>query len=181
MLTERLLKFCLLVVAVSLLSQCATTYNDCEALAARAKVIAQEKEGDYFIGRRYYVPTTRFWGYMRAPKSHWSAARLVVMDESLLRTPDRGYEYPKGSAIYGSDNNHEYIIKGDYTGKMAYEPNSNQVLPIFKAKSYELNSATPGYLFRPSEKYREDRISLYPGLVPTHKHCDAAGWKPQTP
>lgn len=50
--------------------------------------------------------------------------------------------------------------------KKAYEPNTNQVLPVFRLTKYELINPNPGWLFTPREKYREDEVSYYPDLIP---------------
>ena len=38
--------------------------------------IAAEPQGDYFIGRRYYKPDYKFWGYVRRPGQPWSKVGL---------------------------------------------------------------------------------------------------------
>ena len=68
-------RVCGAVVAALLLCQCDTLRSDCRAVAEREAQIAQEPGGDYYIGRRYYVPFTRFWGYLRRPGSSWRTAR----------------------------------------------------------------------------------------------------------
>ncbi len=151
-----------------LLCQCGITLEeDCRAIAAREAEIAAEPRGDYFIGRRYYIPITRFWGYLREPGQSWREAKLVMMDESRVHTPDRGMEPPAKDAIYGTDQNVEYIIRGQYTGTKAYDPSTNQVLPVFRAVSYEVRNREPGFLFKPSEKYSTKEVSIRPSIMPT--------------
>ncbi len=164
-------RVCGAVVAALLLCQCDTLRSDCRAVAEREAQIAQEPGGDYYIGRRYYVPFTRFWGYLRRPGSSWRTARLVIMDESVVRTPDRGYEPPVRGATFGRDQNVEYILRGRYTGEKAYDPSTNQVLPVFCATSYEVRNRKPGFLFVPSEKYSDDYVTLLPRLVPLPSMC----------
>lgn len=164
------------VTAAGLLfCQCQTISleDDCRAIAAREAEIAAEPAGDYFIGRRYYIPITRFWGYLRKPGESWRNAKLVMMDESRVHTPDRGMEPPAPNAIYGTDQNVEYIIRGEYTGKKAYDPSTNQVLPMFRATSYEVRNTKPGFLFKPSEKYDTDFVTLMPGIMPSPSMCEA--------
>ncbi len=168
--TKRLLT---LTAACLLLTQCNTLRSDCEAVAAREREIAAEAPGEHFIGRRYYVPYTRFWGYLREPGKSWRTARLVIMDETLCRTPDRGYEPPVKGAIFGTDQNVEYTICGSYTGENAYDPSSNQILPTFKASSYTVRNREPGFLFKPSEQYSEEKVSLTPSIMPTPQQCAA--------
>src|SRR3982751_5706191 len=43
--------------------------------AAMAQSIASEPVGDYFIGRRYFKPDYKFWGYVRKPGQPWSTAQ----------------------------------------------------------------------------------------------------------
>ncbi len=154
-----------------LLTQCHSMRSDCEAVAAREQAIAQEPAGDYYIGRRYYVPTTRFWGYLRRPGQSWSTAKLVIMDEQLASCPDRGYEPPLANATFGTDDNVEYIITGQYLKEQAYEPNSNQVLDVFQASRYQVRDAKPGFLFRPSEPHSSTYVALFPYLMPKPEDC----------
>ena len=130
-------------------------------VAARNALIAAEPRGDYFIGRRYHVDTTRFWGYLRQPGQPWSTARLVVMNEARCRTPDRLPEEGDGM-LHGFDNNQEYRIRGRYTGRGFYDPNSNLTLPEFMPVSFELTNPSPGFLFRPTERSQPGAISILP-------------------
>lgn len=132
------------------LTQCNTLEKDIAGINARNAEIAREPKGNYFVGRRYHVPATRFWGYLRQPGQTWRTAQLVIMDESACRTPDRLPEYT-GNPRYAYDNNYEYRVYGKYTGKYGYEPNSNLRLPIFKPTRFEVANTTPGWLFKPSE------------------------------
>jgi hypothetical protein len=51
--------------------------------------IAAEPAGDYYIGRRYYKPDYKFWGYIRKPGQPWSTAELVMLNEKWKLAPDR--------------------------------------------------------------------------------------------
>ena len=168
---KKWLQVCGAVAALLLMCQCDTLRSDCRAVAEREAQIAREAAGDHYIGRRYYIPLTRFWGYLRRPGASWRTARLVIMDESVVRTPDRGYEPPVRGATFGRDQNVEYILRGAYTGENAYDPSTNQVLPVFRATSYEVRNRRPGFLFVPSEKYREDYVTLLPSLMPLPGAC----------
>lgn len=119
---------------------------------ARDALIAAEPPGNYFIGRRWWTDGTRFWGYVREPGKPWSTARLVIMNEGIIKQPDR---LPEEGApqVHGYDHNYEYRLWGSFTGKKIYDPNSNFVIPEFRASKYELISTDPGFLFYPSEKY----------------------------
>ena len=163
------------VLVCILLCQCNTARQDCRALAAREAEIAREPAGNYYIGRRYYVPATRFWGYLRRPGESWRTARLVMMDESIVRNPDRGYEPPVKGATFGTDGNVEYYVYGNFTGEDAYDPSSNLVLPVFKPTKFSVRNAKPGFLFIPSEENRDDYVTLLPAIMPTPEQCRAAG------
>lgn len=173
-------RFFTATVSALLLSQCQmiSLEDDCRAIAAREAEIAAEPRGDYFVGRRYYIPNTRFWGYLRKPGESWRNSQMVMMDESAVRTPDRGMEPPAPNAVFGSDQNVEYIVRGVFTGKKAYDPSTNQVLPMFRATSYEVRNSNPGFLFKPSEEYSTDFVTLMPGIMPPPSVCEAMMQKP---
>lgn len=171
--TKYVLKCLVLVCIVPLLTQCSTRVSDEEertAIIKRNQHISQEVTGNFFYARRYYIPSTRFWGYLRQPRQPWSQAKLVIVDESKIKTPDRLPETTSSSKSYkkdhGYDKNFQYKFCGYYTGKTAYEPNTNQVLPIFKLTDWELDDDKAGFLFTPKEKYSEELISIVPTLIP---------------
>lgn len=124
--------------------------------------IAAEPSGDYYIGRRYFVEKTRFWGYLRQPRQSASMAKLVIMREDRKHVPDRLSENGPPGQRYSYDNNYEYKIRGSYTGRQAYDPNSNQFLPEFMLTGYELVDRQPGWLFRPDDSYDRFRITMTP-------------------
>ncbi len=156
-----------------LLTQCGSISHEEEvsAIRERNQAIASEPRGKFFYGRRYHIPFVRFWGYLREPGQPWSQAKLVVMDESVKKTPDRLRETrsadKKEGVDHGFDANYDYRLYGYYTGKRAYEPNTDMVLPVFRLTGYEVLNREPGWLFTPKEKYRQDEISLYPALIPS--------------
>ena len=168
MMFKKILPVCL---GSLMLVQCNTLRTDCEAIAAREAEIAKEEVGDYYIGRRYYIPYTRFWGYLRQPGQSWRTAKLVIMDESVCRQPDRGLEPPLSNPVFGSDQNVEYIIRGKYTGEEAYEPNTDTAMPVFRLTGYEVRNQEPGFLFVPSERYSEGAITIRPKAMPTPEQC----------
>jgi hypothetical protein len=171
-------KIIIALVACMGLTQCHTLRSDCEALREREAAIAREEKGEYFIGRRYYIPLCRFWGYLRKPGQSWREAKLVMMDESLTHTPDRGPEEPLPDATFGKDQNVEYVICGEYTGRQAYDPSTDQVLPMFRATSYTVRNREPGFLFVPSEEYSENFVSLRPVIMPKPEVCERELSKP---
>lgn len=128
----------------------------------RDAAIANEATGDFYYGRRYHVRKTRFWGYLREPRQPWSKARLVILREDHKLAPDRLPEDGPDGARYAFDNNHEYRIYGHYTGRNAYDPNSNQILPEFQLTDYRRIDSDPGWLFLPDDRYDERRITLRP-------------------
>lgn len=127
----------------------------------RKLAIASEPTGSHFYGRRYYVEKTRFWGYVRRPRQSWDRSKLVIFREDKKRSPDRLPENGPPGQRYGFDQNHEYRLEGYFTGREAYDPNSNQFLPEFMLTGYETVSRNPGWLFRPDDSYDPHRITLY--------------------
>jgi hypothetical protein len=160
-------KFLLLVPVCALLSHCGAPSMGRGNLGGptveeRNARIASEPTGDFYYGRRYFVEKTRFWGYLRQPRQPWSRAKLVIMREDRKQTPDRLPETGPPGQRYAFDNNYEYRIRGYYTGKEAYDPNSNQFLPEFMLTGYELLDTRPGWLFRPDDRYDRLRITMVP-------------------
>ena len=89
------------------LTQCNTLEKDIAGINARNAEIAREPRGNYFVGRRYHVPATRFWGYLRQPGQTWRTTR------------------------------------------------------------FEVANTTPGWLFKPSEKYDTGAVTLRPAIMPS--------------
>ena len=121
-----------------------------QAKIAMAQHIAAEPPGDYFIGRRYFKPDFKFWGYVRRPGQPWSTAQLVMLNEKQKLTPDRE------RLSFGSDNNYEYKLYGYFSGDKVYEPASNGVYPEFVLKSYEEISTNPPPIFKSQYSGRAD-------------------------
>lgn len=132
------------------------------SIEERAASIKAEQKGSHYIGRRYYVEKTRFWGYLRKPREPWSKARLVAFNEDKKKSPDRFPEDGKGRQRYAFDANFEYKLYGRFTGDTIYDPNSNQFLPEFQLTGYEILNEDPGWLFRPSDTYDSKRVTLRP-------------------
>lgn len=145
---EKLRRFLLLSALLALavtLSGCASAGGAQGIQQARidtAARIAQEPPGDYWIGRRYFKPVYKFWGYVRRPGQPWSTAKLVMLNENEKLAPDRAQEK------FGIDNNHEYRLYGHFTGETVYEPASNGFYPEFILKNYELVSTNPPPIFK---------------------------------
>lgn len=159
-------KIAWLLVLCGVLNQCAMTTGKGNlggpTVEERNARIATEPTGDFYYGRRYYVEKTRFWGYLREPRQPWSRAKLVMMREDKKRVPDRLPENGPPGQRYAYDNHYEYRIRGYYTGKDAYDPNSNQFLPEFMLTGYEVVDRQPGWLFRPDDRYDRLRITMVP-------------------
>jgi hypothetical protein len=132
------------VVGVLLLSSCVSTAPTGihQARIDMAQRIASEPPGDYYIGRRYYKPDFKFWGYVRKPGQPWSTAQLVMLNENEKLAPDRE------QMNFGSDNNYEYRLYGQFSGQTVYEPASNGFYPEFVLKRYELVSTNPPAIFK---------------------------------
>jgi len=113
-----------------------------QARIEMAQRIATEPTGDYYIGRRYYKPDYKFWGYVRKPGQPWSTAELVMLNEKQKLSPDRE------RLEFGSDNNYEYKLYCSFSGERVYEPASNTIYPEFVLKNYELISTTPPPIFK---------------------------------
>ncbi len=128
---------------------------------ARQAAIASEPTGDFYYGRRYYVEKTRFWGYLREPRQSAEKSKLVIFKENRTKNPDRLSEDGPPEARYGFDNNYEYRIYGNYTGEKAYDPNSNQVLPVFSLTDYQVVDRQPGWLFSPKDYFHPQRYTLW--------------------
>jgi hypothetical protein len=129
--------------ALSLFVGCQTVPSGIQnAKVAMAQRIAAEQPGDYYIGRRYFKPDFKFWGYVRRPNQPWSTAELVMLNEKQKLAPDR--EQVK----FGFDNNYEYKLFGYFSGDKVYEPASNRMYPEFVLKGYEVISANPPPIFK---------------------------------
>lgn len=113
-----------------------------QARLQQAASIQQEPPGDYYIGRRYFKPDFKFWGYVRRPGQPWTTARLVMFNEKQKLAPDRE------QVNFGADNNYEYKLYGYFTGDKVYEPASNSIYPEFVLQRYELISTHPAPIFK---------------------------------
>lgn len=125
-----------------LLAGCETV--DTEAAARRAALdesIRQEPPGNYFIGRRYFKNDYKMWGWVRQPGQPWNTAKLVMLNEQKTLAPDRA------AGKLGIDHDHEYILRGYFSGEQVYEPASNRFYPEFVLASAELRSSSPPFIY----------------------------------
>ncbi len=169
-----LLHFLLLTIS-ALLCSCQTGGmggGDPVQLEYRRLSIASEAPGDYYVGRRFHINCTHFWGYVRRPGESWDKSRLVVMNEKFMKQPDRYPEIPAGDGpAYGDDHNTEYRLWGEFSGRKVYDPNSNLLLPEFVLRRYEVKDQSPGWLFRPNEKFNGQQLLRgEPGATPGKKY-----------
>ncbi len=134
----------------------------------RRRQIAVEPRGDFYVGRRFYIDHTHLWGYLRSPGQDWNTAKLVIMNERYQKIPNRLPEQPSdGGYAYGDDHNTEYRIWGRYTGRKVFDPNSNLVLPEFELRRWEVSNASPGWLFKPNERFNGSQLlRAEPGSTP---------------
>ena len=136
-------KSVLFVAALVVLASCQTEPTGIQnAKVAMAQRIAAEPPGDYYIGRRYFKPDFKFWGYVRRPGQPWTTAQLVMLNEKQKLAPDRE------RLAFGSDNNYEYKLYGNFSGDTVYEPASNGIYPEFILKGYELIATNPPPIFK---------------------------------
>jgi hypothetical protein len=112
------------------------------------ELMAREKPGPTFIGRRYYKIDYKMWGYIRRPTEKWSEAQIVMLNENKALAPDRAL-----NAI-GTDNGHEYQLWGKFSGEKVYEPASNRFYPEFVLERAELRDDRPGPIFKDSKAMR---------------------------
>jgi hypothetical protein len=132
-----------LMIGALFLNSCETVPQGIQqARIEMAQRIVAEPPGDYYIGRRYYKPDYKFWGYVRRPGQPWTTAELVMLNEKQKLAPDRE------QLEFGNDNNYEYKLHGEFSGDKVYEPASNSVYPEFILKGYELISTNPAPIFK---------------------------------
>jgi hypothetical protein len=141
----------LLPAAVIILAGCQTEPTASQSAKAQmAQRIAAEQPGDYYIGRRYFKPDFKFWGYIRKPGQPWSTSQLVMLNEKQKLAPDRA------ALKFGSDNNYEYKLTGYFSGDKVYEPASNRLYPEFVVKSFDVISTNPPPIFKSQLSGRTD-------------------------
>jgi hypothetical protein len=142
---RRFLKSFVLLGSLCFLAGCETMPQGTqEARMAMAASIQAEPPGNYFIGRRYFKPDYKFWGYVRRPGQPWTSAELVMLNENQKLAPDRE------QVNFGFDNNYEYKLYGEFSGQTVYEPASNGFYPEFVLKAYELRNVAPVNIYKES-------------------------------
>jgi len=169
--SARVVPFILLCFACLLTVGCETvglSPQQAAQVEARRRQIAMEPRGDYYIGRRFFIDHTHFWGYLRSPGQGWETSKLVIMNERYQKIPNRLPEQPTdGGYAYGDDHNTEYRIWGRYTGRRVFDPNSDMVLPEFELHRWEVSNSSPGWLFKPNEHFNGSQLLRgEPGSTP---------------
>ena len=136
------------------LTGCKTIFNqngaDRKAINA---AIAQEKPGNYYVGRRFYKVDYHMWGWVKKPGEPWKKANLVMLNEQKTLAPDR----QKNNI--GSDNNYEYHLYGYYSGDRVYEPASDNFYPEFVLTKTVLVNTKPPLIF-PDSRWVDPTIRL---------------------
>src|SRR5438045_9421253 len=108
-----------LLLPFLLLAGCETAPPGIQAAkVAMAQKYAAEMPGDYFIGRRYYKPDFKFWGYIRRPGQPWSESQLVMLNEKQKLAPDRE------KLAFGSDNTDQNQLYCYLSGAQVSDPAS---------------------------------------------------------
>lgn len=134
---------------------CQTTEDHfTQSQAVINQAIANEPQGDYFIGRRFYRKSYFFWGYVRQPRQPWSTAKLIMLNEQKMLAPDRQANTP------GSDNNCEYRLQGYFSGQTVYEPASNSFYPEFVLTGCKLISDHPPEIFRDPRAHDVESLTI---------------------
>jgi hypothetical protein len=146
-----------LVTLLLLFSGCETiqVQNRADRRALDAS-IAQEKPGNYYIGRRFYKVDYHMWGWVKKPGEPWKQAQLVMMNEQRTLIPDRAEKK------LGCDNDYEYFLYGFYSGDKVYEPASDHFYPEFVlTKAVLVDKAAP--LIYPDSRWKDPKIRFLSG------------------
>lgn len=123
---------------------------DRQALSA---AIAEEKPGDYFIGRRFYKNDYKMWGWVKKPGEPWKQSQLVMFNEQKKLAPDRDRN------DVGSDNNYEYRLNGHFSGDKVYEPASDNFYPEFVLTAASVISTNPPLIY-PDQRWVNPVVRL---------------------
>lgn len=58
-----------------------------------------------------------------------------------------------GGPAFGYDHNREYRLRGYYSGRRIYDPNSDLRIVEFVLQDWQLINPNAGWLFKPNEKF----------------------------
>jgi hypothetical protein len=144
------LSACLLLLAGCEAPIVSQTPEDRQALS---HAISGEKQGPYYIGRRFYKVDYKMWGWVRKPGEPWKQSQLVMFNEQKKLAPDRDRN------DIGCDNNYEYRLTGHFSGEKVYEPASDSFYPEFVLTGATVTS-TNAPLIYPDKRWTDPAVRL---------------------
>ena len=144
------LSACLLLLAGC---EAPIVYQTPEDRQALSHAISGEKQGPYYIGRRFYKVDYKMWGWVRKPGEPWKQSQLVMFNEQKKLAPDR---YRND---IGCDNNYEYRLTGHFSGEKVYEPASDSFYPEFVLTGATVTS-TNAPLIYPDKRWTDPAVRL---------------------
>ena len=128
-------------------------YQTPEDRQALSHAISGEKQGPYYIGRRFYKVDYKMWGWVRKPGEPWKQSQLVMFNEQKKLAPDRDRN------DIGCDNNYEYRLTGHFSGEKVYEPASDSFYPEFVLTGATVTS-TNAPLIYPDKRWTDPAVRL---------------------
>ena len=128
-------------------------YQTPEDRQALSHAISGEKQGPYYIGRRFYKVDYKMWGWVRKPGEPWKQSQLVMFNEQKKLAPDRDRN------DIGCDNNYEYRLTGHFSGEKVYEPASDSFYPEFVLTGATVTS-TNAPLIYPDKRWTDPSVRL---------------------
>ncbi len=144
------LSACLLLLAGC---EAPIVYQTPEDRQALSHAISGEKQGPYYIGRRFYKVDYKMWGWVRKPGEPWKQSQLVMFNEQKKLAPDRDRN------DIGCDNNYEYRLTGHFSGEKVYEPASDSFYPEFVLTGATVTS-TNAPLIYPDKRWTDPAVRL---------------------
>lgn len=99
-----------------------------------ATALLPGRQGEVYVGHRYYLTKGIGWGWIKKPKESWSRAKWVALKEQ----PDKGLVAPfRQLGARDADHMHEYELVGYFADYKAYDPKFNDLLPVFVILGYK--------------------------------------------
>ena len=144
-----------LIACLLLLAGCEApiVYQTPEDRQALSRAISGEKQGPYYIGRRFYKVDYKMWGWVRKPGEPWKQSQLVMFNEQKKLAPDRDRN------DIGCDNNYEYRLTGHFSGEKVYEPASDSFYPEVVLTGATVTS-TNAPLIYPDKRWTDPSVRL---------------------
>ena len=121
------------------------------ARLAQSQAILREPPGDYYVGRRYYNPNYKFWGYVRKPGQQWREAKLVMLNEN-----GRSWRPTANRISSAWTTTSSTTCTGISPDQTVYEPASNRFYPEFMLTGWEIADKTPPSIFPPNSGASDD-------------------------